>query len=73
MAQAQIEQMKISLTVPVYIKNCEIPIWYNFQESKFKICYKNSGIEISSSSFKEIINHLIQTNQLSMLDYTSEH
>jgi hypothetical protein len=69
MAQAQLDLIKFSLNLPILIKNCEIPIWFNFQESKFKVYYEKSGIEVSSSSFQEIVNHLIHTHQISIADH----
>jgi len=59
MAQAQLDHIKFSLNIPICLKKCETTIWYNFQESKFKIYYEKSGVEVSSSSFQQIINHLI--------------
>jgi len=72
MAQAQVELLKFSLNIQMFIKNCETPVWYNFQESKFKIHYEKSGVEISSKSFKEIVNHLIQTHQISIVDHCNQ-
>jgi len=69
MAQAQLDYKKFSLNLPLNIQNCESTVWFNFQESKFKVYYEKTGIEISSPCFKEIINHLIQTHQISITEH----
>jgi len=69
MAQAQINHVKFSLNLAIRIPNCETVVWYSYHNSNFKITYEQSGIEISSHSFKDIVNHLLQTHQISLTDH----